>query len=251
MSSTLREWRTDLLRRPVLVGMIGAGVILGISGPFDTLRQLTLVPRLLYWVFVVCATFSLRTLVIILIAKLTPRLGPLRRMIFTVPSVGLVVTVFLTAINAAVFAVWPDTIGDVIELFVIVMAIAAVIEVASGLLQSATPKDMPDILARLPLDKRGTLVAMTATDHYVDVVTTRGHALVLIRLSDAIKEAGIDGLQVHRSHWVARDQVTASRRENGRAILTMSHGAEIPVSRSYMPAVKAAGLLPLSRMDAP
>jgi DNA-binding LytR/AlgR family response regulator len=51
-------------------------------------------------------------------------------------------------------------------------------------------------------------------------------------------------LQVHRAHWVARDQVRTARRSGARAILTMTDGSEVPVSRSFVPVVKAAGLLP-------
>jgi DNA-binding LytR/AlgR family response regulator len=69
--------------------------------------------------------------------------------------------------------------------------------------------------------------------------------MILMRLADAIKEVGqTAGLQVHRSHWVAAAAVTSAKRTGDRAILTMSHGADIPVSRTYIPAIKEAGLLP-------
>jgi len=55
--------------------------------------------------------------------------------------------------------------------------------------------------------------------------------------------ASCPGLQVHRSHWVARDKVMSGRREGNRAILTMANGREVPVSRTFIPAVKSAGLL--------
>ncbi|MCW1932118.1 LytTR family DNA-binding domain-containing protein [Pararhodobacter zhoushanensis] len=98
-------------------------------------------------------------------------------------------------------------------------------------------------MARLPLDKRGALISLSVQDHYVEVVTLRGRELLLMRLSDAIAETGGDvGLQVHRSHWVALDQVRAARREGARGVLTLSDGREIPVSRTYAAAAKAAGL---------
>ncbi|MCB1397271.1 MAG: LytTR family transcriptional regulator, partial [Rhodobacteraceae bacterium] len=85
---------------------------------------------------------------------------------------------------------------------------------------------------------------LSVQDHYVEVVTTRGRELLLMRLSDAIAETeGCAGLQVHRSHWVALDQVQAAHRDGARAVLTLSDGREIPVSRTYVPAAKEAGLL--------
>ena len=103
----------------------------------------------------------------------------------------------------------------------------------------------PALLDRLPLDKRGALVSLSVEDHYVRVRTTRGEAMVLMRLGDAIREAApVAGLRVHRSHWVAREAVRAVRREGDRAVLQMTAGGDIPASRSHIPALREAGLLP-------
>ena len=103
----------------------------------------------------------------------------------------------------------------------------------------------PTILDRIPLDKRGPLVALSVEDHYVRVQTVKGEELILMRLSDAIKEVGmILGAKVHRSHWVAFEHVTAARREADRAILTLTTGRDIPVSRANLAKIKEAGLLP-------
>ena len=101
----------------------------------------------------------------------------------------------------------------------------------------------PTILTRVPLPQRGRLLALTVEDHYVDIVTDRGKTLVLMRLADAIREtAGVDGLQIHRSHWVARNAVVRSHRADGRLSLELSNGLRLPVSRGFLPQVKAAGL---------
>jgi len=72
--------------------------------------------------------------------------------------------------------------------------------------------------------------------------------MLLMRLSDAIREtAPTAGLQVHRSHWVARDQIASVKRTGDRAIMTLKTGAEIPASRTYIPALRDAGLLPTVR----
>ena len=109
------------------------------------------------------------------------------------------------------------------------------------------PPNPPPLLDRLPLDQRAPLVSLSVEDHYVRVRTTKGETMVLLRLGDAIRETtGVDGLQVHRSHWVALDHVQAARREADRAVLTLAHGPDIPVARSYIPAIRDAGLLPRS-----
>jgi len=50
------------------------------------------------------------------------------------------------------------------------------------------------------------------------------------------------GLRVHRSHWVSRSAVTGRRRDGDRLFLSVSDGAEIPVSRSARARVREAGL---------
>ena len=137
----------------------------------------------------------------------------------------------------------------------VTFAIAAIITVgiatARRQLEAPPPRDKaPDpevsrILTRIAHDKRGPLVALSVEDHYVRVQTTKGEDLILMRLSDAIAEVGATpGAQVHRSHWVAFGQVSAARRQGDRAILTLSNGTDIPVSRPNLPRIKEAGLLP-------
>lgn len=72
-----------------------------------------------------------------------------------------------------------------------------------------------------------------AQDHYLNVVTQKGSALILMRMGDAMAELKGRGLQVHRSHWVSEGHVTAHRRDKGRDVLVMTDDAEVPVSRSF------------------
>jgi hypothetical protein len=97
---------------------------------------------------------------------------------------------------------------------------------------SATP---PKFLERLPLKLRGGEVwAVEAEDHYLRLHTSKGQDLILMRLSDAVAELeGIEGAQVHRSWWVARDAIADARRGDGRATLTLKDGSQVPVSRTY------------------
>lgn len=90
-------------------------------------------------------------------------------------------------------------------------------------------------LERLPLKLRGADVwAVEAEDHYLRLHTSRGQDLILMRLADAIAELeGIEGMQVHRSWWVARDAIADAKRGDGRALLTLKDGCTVPVSRTY------------------
>ncbi len=98
-------------------------------------------------------------------------------------------------------------------------------------------------LDRLPPRLKGAeLHAVAAEDHYLRLYTDRGTDLILMRLSDAVIEMeGLEGAQVHRSWWVAKEAVLGARRGDGRATLTIKGGVEAPVSRRYAPALRKAG----------
>ena len=99
------------------------------------------------------------------------------------------------------------------------------------------------LLARLSARSRAELLHLRMQDHYVEVHTAAGRELLLLRFRDALREvANVNGLQVHRSHWVARDAVAGvERRGDGRVVLRLVNGSKVPVSRSFAPALKARG----------
>lgn len=98
-------------------------------------------------------------------------------------------------------------------------------------------------LERLPLKLRGAEIwAVEAEDHYLRLHTSKGQDLILLRLADAVAELeGIEGAQVHRSWWVARDAIADARRGDGRAVLTLKDGSEVPVSRTYARLLREQG----------
>ena len=98
---------------------------------------------------------------------------------------------------------------------------------------------------RLPPKLRGAAIwAVEAEDHYLRLHTSKGQDLILMRLSDAVAELdGIEGAQVHRSWWVARNAIADIRRGDGRATLKLQDGSEVPVSRTYAKLLREAGWL--------
>ena len=98
------------------------------------------------------------------------------------------------------------------------------------------------LLARLPARRRGELLHMRMQDHYVEVHTTRGMEMLLLRFRDALREVEYaEGMQVHRSHWVAQAAVDGVERRDGRVTLRLVNGSKVPVSRSFAPALRARG----------
>jgi hypothetical protein len=114
---------------------------------------------------------------------------------------------------------------------------------ATGL--QADADTQPPLMDRLPTRLRAAkLIALEAEDHYLRVHTDAGSDLILLRLSDAIAETGVlAGAQCHRSWWVARSAVAGASRRGAGAILTLTNGLEVPVSRSHLPSLRADGWL--------
>lgn len=247
-SSALRDLRAHLTAPPVLAVQAGVALVLGLSGPFDTFSSLSLPARMAYWTAIVFGTYAIGAAVTVALVGRWTR--PLARVLGGAAVIGSLAVVGLAGLNLAAFG-WQGLAAQVtpagmLGAYVVSGVVMALREV---LLRETPPASSgatgPAILRRLPLARRGALVALSAEDHYVAVTTTRGRELVLMRLSDAIAEAeGVAGLQVHRSHWVALDQVRAARRQGDGAVLTLSDGRDIPVSRARLPAARAAGLLP-------
>jgi len=84
------------------------------------------------------------------------------------------------------------------------------------------------------------IVYLKVDDHYVNVHTTGGSCLVLMRFADAVADLGDLGMQVHRSYWAAHRHMLATIRREGRTMLRLTGGAQVPISRPYLPAVRAA-----------
>ena len=99
-------------------------------------------------------------------------------------------------------------------------------------------------LERLPVKYRtASLYAVSAEDHYLRVHTSVGEELILMRLADALRELdGADGLQTHRSWWVAKDGVADTQQIDGKRVLILKSGGRASVSRTFASAVKAVGL---------
>jgi hypothetical protein len=134
----------------------------------------------------------------------------------------------------------PILFGSVLLVSLAITAINMLIEAGRTTHAGPTP---PKFLARLPLKLRGAEVwAVEAEDHYLRLHTSKGQDLILLRLADAVAELeGIEGAQVHRSWWVARDAIADAKRGDGRAMLTLKDGAQVPVSRTYAGMLREKG----------
>jgi DNA-binding LytR/AlgR family response regulator len=251
----MRELHALLAAPRLWAGLAGASLLLGMVGPFGTYDQLPLGGRIAYWAAIAVATYLTGFFVVHFCVRFLfgTALAGLSGFALAGTIAGVPVAGVVTLINRLAFAD-VSIFGFITVLPYCVAASALVSSVVTFFAReemtgaaSAPPSReqpaRPRILDRLPTEKRGRLSHLTMQDHYVEVHTDRGSALVLMRMGDAVAETnGIDGLRIHRSHWVAREAVAGTARRDGRLVLRMRDGAELPVSRSYSGAVRAAGL---------
>ncbi len=102
--------------------------------------------------------------------------------------------------------------------------------------------DLPQLVRDLPPQLGSDVVALEMEDHYVRVHTALGSELVLMRMRDAVAQlAEFDGMQVHRSWWVARAAVEDVRREGRNVRLVLPGEREAPVARAQVAELRQAG----------
>jgi hypothetical protein len=254
---TPREWALDLAI------MTAVGVFFGLIGPFGTFDGGPAELRVAYWVanswigFIVLSTIvrlSLRASIRLdLPAWLALAMGVA---IGTVPlSIGLAY---------AGAWIWPPLHGQVPSLLQQYGQVLAISEPftflyyffwrravrrprearAAPRVTAGNAKPGGRFLDRLPVRLGRDLVCLQMEDHYVRAHTAAGSDLILTPMKDAIAElAGVDGMQVHRSWWVARAAVVQAVSEGRNLSLRLSNGLDAPVSRASLARLRAAGWL--------
>ena len=247
-SSTLRELRQLATNWGTWRILALVSLVVGLIGPFGTFGSFGLIERLIYWSLLVVGSFYVVTFSLGLSDRWLEKRVRSKLGVATVGALMAAVPVSMLILGIGYPFGMTGVASDLPEIY----ANAAVVTVGVSLLflllgetpQTAVESVRPSILQRLPVERRGALVRMSVNDHYVEVVTTGGRSLVLMRLRDAIGETEpTAGLRVHRSHWVAVDGVTGHRRENGRVVLTTRDGFAVPISRSHMKDARDAGLV--------
>ncbi len=248
---------------------VAAGIVLGVLGPFGSFFNDDLLPRLLQW------TLSSLAISVVYGAALRA-VRPLARR-HRIPAwawVSAVVLVAALPVSAATrmasVAVWPflekigwlDWYGQAVITTLPLTAIYIFLRVrlteprpatpSAASIQQAAPTesltaepaaDMA-FLRRLPPRLGRDIVCLVMEDHYVRAHTALGSDLILLPLHKAVEElAGLEGMQVHRSWWVARAAVQGAV-EDGRNIrLRLTNGMEAPVARTAVARLRAAGWL--------
>ena len=259
LRSTLREARARVRLRYQALGLTAAVAVLAWLGPFDTWGRLSLPDRVAFWTLATSVNWMFGLLLGIMAGFVLERRG-LLAWAAAVVAASTVAAVPGTAVVWLLVAAYMDHRmtgpGEIASLYSQVITIHLVLnglvtwliygqsrpagtagEIAPSRPSSKAPA--PPLLDRLPERLGRNLLHLHMQDHYVEVHTDAGSDLLLLRFRDALREVeGIDGAQVHRSHWVARAAVAGVERRNGRIALRLANGSRVPVSRSFAPALR-------------
>ncbi|MFC7380024.1 LytTR family DNA-binding domain-containing protein [Brevundimonas sp. GCM10030266] len=238
-----------------LAACLATGVLLGAIGPFGSFLNDGLIVRVAYWVIVFLSCGLVLGLTIRILAGRARRAGvpvwawgPVVALLTAVPLGGFtrgVATAFWPGIGDRVGPVewYGQTLVIGIVYFALHIAIARWVRGRGAAADRAAPGD-PPILRHLPPRLGKDLLCLSMEDHYVRLHTVSGSVLVLMPLSQAVEElGGMEGLQVHRSWWVARHAVTGVAEDGRNLRLRLKGGLEAPVSRANVARLRQAGWL--------
>lgn len=270
MHSALRELRRTAENPRAWLALVVIGLAVGLTGPFQTFETMAFGPRLLYWLAITVGTGFVGLAVVEVMTRLLPNLYPPVRSVVIAAVAGLPILAVVEAVDLT-FGRGPDhSIGEFLVHVLYCSGIALAVILILGWLfpgyagnaeappappagppvMPASAPPLPDradamaaaeapFLRRLPQSLGRDLVRLSTQDHYVEAATPLGRTLILMRMSDALDElGGIEGLRIHRSHWISRFGAAGLAREDGRLFVLTSDGERLPVSRSYLPDVR-------------
>ncbi len=251
-----------------LLVMALIGLVFGFLGPFGT-YAMPVAMRLAYWVGFIIVGYAIFRPVSISAGWLRESIGiPVWTAELMATAVAALPLTFLIGFAISGMRFDPDVLGDrFVLLYLQCAAIGFGIflfmrllfgaeeageHVSDDRLEPDQPKKEPvkqtvkpvqtQLHDRLSPGFSSPIIALGVEDHYVRVHSAERSEMLLLRLSDAIRETKpLEGMQVHRSWWVSRDAIVTSKREGRNLRLSLSGGLEVPVSRAYVTKLKQTG----------
>lgn len=191
-----------------------------------------------------------------------PPLVRLGRRLGLPAALSIALAVVLTAVPISAFAAafgrfaWPKAAGALspLDWFLKTLFVEALVvglwALTEGLLRAARPSPpLPvESAAQSSASERlsaEAVLCLQMQDHYVRVHRPSGATMELMSMKEAIAKYGAaDGVQVHRSWWVARSAI-ASVERNGRAYRVRVNGSlAVPVARNRIAELRALDLIP-------
>lgn len=230
------------IKRPDFsLSLVTLSVVVVVTGPFGTYLEVPIGLRALYMpVLVVFAAFLMAA-----VETAVHLWSNLRSVLLRGVAVALILAILASPVvywvsNSATQGLRdPRTMQHV---FLIVFGLSFFFYCLRNVVarDPSPSEDSRRLRDMLELAPGAVLLAVSADDHYVRVLTDQGEHRVLLRFSDALRElAEHEGTQVHRSHWVAKSSAAKIAKRGQSHKLHLKNGVEIPVSRGNLDAARS------------
>lgn len=228
------------------------GLGFGLIGPYGAYLSSPIWFRIIYWEIVIIAGFTIWWVLETFMGRfLKPESFALRNLTIIVPFAAanstFVVTIHSVISSFTGFPIgvtWPTLFVShiVLSTLVIFPTILIVRRIKIRVETEAGGAAIRFLTDKLPPTLRGsTPFALSAEGHYVRVYTHLGDEMVTMRFEDAVQAViGIDGLQVHRSWWIALDQIIEITSAGSAYEAKLKTELVVPVSRRRKSALTQA-----------
>lgn len=227
--------------RWLLAIILGAGTAL--IGPYGTYLFYGLPLRFAYWITVVLVSFAVWEAIDRILTQLFSKQSyALRRAVIILPF-ALINSAAITGLHwimswwsgGAVPVVWLELVVShiILSVLIITPTLFIIQQMRQQVETEAGSEVISFLTEKLPPQLKGIKpFALSAEGHYVLVYTSQGKELVTMRFEDAVRAvAGINGLQTHRSWWVALDEISDIRSSGSAYEAVLKTGLIVPVSR--------------------
>lgn len=229
------------------------GALMAYIGPYGT-ALVTPAPRIIYWMIAILGGGALGAVLDQALERVLK--PPVRRTLLVsalmTPPIAALVWALGLALLPPIARPIPGVLF-VLEVAAIVLLVMGVRALArrrpdvriqtQTLIETPLPEAEAAFRRRLSAKRRtARLIAIEADDHYLKVYTDAGTDLIALRFADALAELErANGVQIHRSWWVAQDAVLEVRWRRGGGDAVLKGGIAAPVSRTHAPKLKALG----------
>lgn len=227
-------------------------VILAQIAPYNSAEIQSFGLRAVYWASILIVSYGAWH---IIEKTLAPRLnwhyffvGSLCNFLMTLPLFGFILLLNLLFFNAhdtwlGLFYFWLQlTITSQSIYILIYVVISQTIKKGVDTQENYPPENTPHFLKNIG----GNLLYIKSEDHYLRIQTTAQSKLILYKISDAIKqldESHIEGMVIHRSHWVAKSAIKSHKKDGRKNLLILNNDDQLPVSAAHLKNLKTHGYI--------
>lgn len=256
MSLALRQLQVTISGPVYWIINLAAVVLTAMAGPYFTLERMTFPERLVYWGTTVVFSSLLMTFLSIYAYRVTEA----RKWNWVVVSIVAGLAGILPVVGSVYLAEglatgftdgWLDLSGFARLTLYVAPTLIAVTLVVHLIINMRPPAEGPQhppptahvsrkappltlLQSKLPHHLGHDIITVQAQDHYVEVTTTKGSAMVLMRLRDVVQDLEpLGGMQVHRSWWVNLSHVVRTEKSPSGPELILSSDQKILVGRSF------------------